>query len=73
GEADMAIHQISEIVAVQGAVLVGPLPAELQNYTTYVGGMASKTANAQAAQAFLSVLSSPAVQALLEAKGMEKP
>ena len=73
GEADMAIHQISEIVAVQGAVLVGPLPAELQNYTTYVGGMASKAANAQAAQAFLSVLSSPAVQALLEAKGMEKP
>jgi molybdate transport system substrate-binding protein len=33
--ADVALHQISEILAVPGAVLVGPIPAEIQNYTVY--------------------------------------
>ncbi|HXW24042.1 MAG TPA: substrate-binding domain-containing protein, partial [Xanthobacteraceae bacterium] len=35
GEAEIGIHQISEILPVKGAVLVGPLPAEIQNYTVY--------------------------------------
>ena len=39
GEAEVAIHQISEIVPVKGAVLVGPLPAEVQNFTTYSAGL----------------------------------
>jgi len=31
GEADLAIHQISEILPVKGATLVAPLPEALQN------------------------------------------
>src|SRR5258708_1201495 len=34
GEAELGIHQISEILPVKGATLVGPLPPELQNSTT---------------------------------------
>ena len=39
GEAEIGIHQISEILAVKGAVLVGPLPAEIQNFTVYSAGV----------------------------------
>ena len=35
GEAEIGIHQISEIVSEKGVTLVGPLPAEIQNYTVY--------------------------------------
>ena len=35
GEAELGLHQISEILPVKGVKLVGPLPAEIQNYTTY--------------------------------------
>ena len=36
GEIELGIHQISEILPVKGVKLVGPLPPELQKYTTYV-------------------------------------
>ena len=39
GEAEIGIHQISEIVSEQGVTLVGPLPAEIQNYTVYAVGL----------------------------------
>lgn len=70
GEADLAIHQISEILAVKGAALVGPLPAEIQNYTVYAGGLSATTGEPEAARAFLKVLSGPEAAAVLSAKGM---
>src|SRR5215510_9169834 len=39
GEAELGIHQISEILPVKGVTLVGPLPAEIQNYTVYAAGV----------------------------------
>ena len=36
GEIEVGIHQISEILPVKGVKLAGPLPGELQKYTTYV-------------------------------------
>ena len=39
GEAELGIHQISEIVPVKEVTLVGPLPAEIQNYTVYAAGL----------------------------------
>ena len=53
GSADVAIHQISEILAVPDAVLVGPIPAEIQNYTVYAGAVAARTAQAAAARELL--------------------
>jgi molybdate transport system substrate-binding protein len=73
GEADIAIHQISEILAVPGATLVGPIPAEIQNYTVYAGGVAAATGDAVAARAFIDALASPAATAVLASKGMEMP
>jgi molybdate transport system substrate-binding protein len=71
GEADLAVHQISEILAVKGAVLVGPLPAEIQSYTTYTGALSAAAAGAEAPKAFLAFLRSDAAKRILSEKGME--
>ena len=73
GEADLAIHQISEILAVPGATLVGPLPAEIQNYTVYAGAVSATARDVPVANAFLAVLGSAAARAVLNDKGMEAP
>ena len=73
GEADLAIHQISEILVVPGVTLVGPLPAEVQNYTVYSGAPALATRDAAATQALLAWLGSDAARAVLAAKGMLPP
>lgn len=71
GQAELGIHQISEIVPVKGVTLVGPLPKEIQNYTTYAAGIAANTAQGEAARTLIKVLSGPAAADLLKQKGME--
>lgn len=73
GEADLAIHQISEILAVKGAVLVGPLPAEIQSYTVYTGALSAKATDQEAAKAYLAFLQGEATRRILSEKGMEIP
>ncbi|WP_043829006.1 molybdate ABC transporter substrate-binding protein [Muricoccus aerilatus] len=71
GSAGLAIHQISEILPVKGAVLVGPLPAEVQLYTAYSGGLPPNAR--EAARGFLARLSGEAGRAILRERGMEPP
>jgi molybdate transport system substrate-binding protein len=71
GRADLALHQISEILAVPGATLVGPLPAEIQNYTVYAGAVAAQPRDAAAVRELLDALASPAIEPVLRDKGME--
>jgi len=71
GEADLAIHQISEILAVKGATLVGPLPREIQNYTTYAGGLGTGAAQAEAGKALIAFLNGDVARRVLAEKGME--
>jgi molybdate transport system substrate-binding protein len=73
GEADIALHQISEILAVPGVTLVGPIPAEIQNYTVYAGAISALARDAPAAQAFLALLGSERAKTVLKDKGMEAP
>lgn len=73
GQADIAIHQISEILAVPGAMLVGPIPAEIQNYTVYVGAVSATASDPAAARALLDWLSSTTAAGVLKSKGMEAP
>ena len=70
GEADLAVHQISEILPVKGVDLVGPLPAEVQNETTYAGAVSSGTAHVEAARSLLVAMTGPAAAATLASKGM---
>src|SRR6185312_8403825 len=71
GEAEIGLHQISEIVPVKGAALVGPLPKEIQNTTTYAAGLSASTKNKDAAQALIRIFSGPAAAAVLKSKGMD--
>lgn len=73
GEADIAIHQISEIRAVTGATLVGPIPVEVQNYTVYAGGLSATPSDEAGAKALLLLLGSARARAVLTEKGMEAP
>jgi molybdate transport system substrate-binding protein len=71
GEAEVGIHQISEILAVKGAVLVGPLPAEIQNFTVYAAGVGSAAKDGATASALVKFLAGPHAGPIIEAKGME--
>jgi molybdate transport system substrate-binding protein len=71
GEAEIGIHQMSEIVGQAGVTLVGPLPAEIQNYTVYVVGLSAAAKDAEAAKAFIKVLTGPSAAGVLKSKGME--
>jgi len=71
GSAELGIHQISEIVPVKGVVLVGPLPKEIQNVTTYAAGIAANSGNKEAAAALIKTLSGHAAAQVLRSKGMD--
>jgi molybdate transport system substrate-binding protein len=71
GEAEIGVHQISEILAVKGAVLVGPLPAEIQNFTVYSAGVGTVAKDGDAASALVKFLAGPHAGPIIKAKGME--
>jgi molybdate transport system substrate-binding protein len=58
---------------VPGATLVGPIPAAVQSYTIYAGGIGAGARDTVAARALLAAFSGNAVAAVLKAKGMETP
>ena len=73
GEAALGLHQISEILPIAGVTLVGPLPAEIQNYTVYAAGIGAASHDPAAAKALIARLAGPDAAAVLKAKGMEPP
>ena len=73
GEAELGLHQISEILPVKGVKLVGPLPAEIQNYTTYAVAVGADAKQPDAARALIKLLTGPAAESVLKARGMERP
>jgi molybdate transport system substrate-binding protein len=54
-----------------GLRLVGPLPAEAQNYTRYTAGVMSGAPSADAAKDFVRYLGTPAAKAAFSAAGIE--
>jgi molybdate transport system substrate-binding protein len=73
GEADIALQPASELLAVPGVVLVGPIPLEVQTYIIYAGAVSTVARDQGAADALLAALHGPDKAALLKKKGMELP
>ena len=73
GEADIAMQPASELLAVPGAMLVGPIPLEVQTYIVYSGAVSAGARDQAAADALLAALHGPDKAALLKKKGMELP
>ena len=71
GEAELGIHQISEIIPVKGVTLIATLPKEIQNYTVYAAGVAAGSANGERARALVKFLGGPTAADVYKAKGME--
>jgi len=70
GEADIAVQQISELIAVEGAELLGPLPGELDQVTQFSMGVLSDGKHKEVARAMLDYLRTPEAQAVIKAKGL---
>jgi molybdate transport system substrate-binding protein len=73
GEAEIGMQQASELMAVPGAVLVGPIPLDVQNYTIYSGAVSTASRNRAAADELLLALADPKNLPLLKKKGLDGP
>ncbi len=71
GSAEMILTLVSEILPAPGVQLVGPLPNDVQHYVDFGVGTSKNSKNTDAAKALTKVLSSPAVEGTLKAKGMQ--
>ena len=69
GEIEIGLHQITEILPVKGAKLVGPLPAPLQKVTVYIGAVSTKAKNPEAARRFLAAMRTAPVRAAFAKRG----
>ena len=72
-EAEIAMQPTSELMAVPGAVVVGPIPLDVQTYIIYSGAVSTAARDQSAADALLRALWGPDKEALLKKKGMELP
>jgi molybdate transport system substrate-binding protein len=73
GEADIAMQPSSELLAVPGTVLVGPIPLEVQTYILYSGAVSAAARNQSDADALLRSLWGPDKEPILKKKGMQLP
>lgn len=71
GEVELGISVISDIVPVAGVELLGPLPSELQQYTTFTMGVGTTAKEPEPARALVNFLNSPAAIPVIKAQGME--
>lgn len=69
GEAELGVFLIN-VLAAPGLDVVGPFPAALQQEVTFTAAVAANAREAQAAEAFITYLRTPAAIAVLKAKGM---
>lgn len=70
GDADLAIHQVSEILPVAGVDLVGQLPEAIQNFTTYGYGISTASPMAAVAKSFVAAFGTGEAAEVIRAKGM---
>lgn len=71
GESQIVIVQSSEIVAVPGAELIGPLPAGIQNAIAYAAVVLKSSKIPDVAQAFVTFVDSPLGRAAFQAAGFQ--
>jgi molybdate transport system substrate-binding protein len=72
GEAALGFQQVSELVPAAGIDFVAPIPAELQNMTSYAAAVATRSTNQELAGALIAFLASPAADPTIERLGLER-
>ncbi len=71
GEAEIALQQIAELLAVPGLELVGPLPDEIQKIFLTCAAVFKNTGKRATAEALLDFFSQSSCAAVFESKGLE--
>ena len=71
GEAELGFATIGAILSARGTKLLGPFPAELQDYVVLTAAVSAATRDAEAAKALIKFLTSPAAVQVIRAHGME--
>jgi molybdate transport system substrate-binding protein len=71
GEAEIGFQQVSELSHFPGLDYVGPLPAEVQQFTTFSSGIMAAAKEAEAAKALAAFVTAPAAAAAYKKRGME--
>ena len=69
GDAEIAVF-LTNVLAAPGVELAGPFPGDLQQELVFSAATSTKSAEAEAAKAFISYLKTPASTAIIKAKGM---
>jgi molybdate transport system substrate-binding protein len=71
GEADVGFFMINEIVVDPRVDYVGPLPAPIQSYTQFAGGLVSASDHKSAGQALLKMMTSDRATEVMKKLGFE--
>ncbi len=71
GEAELGLQQISELKAVSGVDIVGPLPDSLQKITVFSAGIATGSKEPEAGKALIKFLGSAAAHDTIVKSGLE--
>lgn len=71
GKADIAVHQMQELLAVPGIDIVGPLPDEIQATFVFTAAIPSNSKKMEASKALIRFLTTPGTKNIIKLKGME--
>jgi molybdate transport system substrate-binding protein len=71
GKAEIALHQMQELMSVPGIEIVGPLPDALQGRFLFSAGVMIAAGNRKASRSFVEFLRTPEAKARIKAKGMD--
>jgi len=71
GEAEIGFQQVSELLPVPGIDLVGPLPPDVQEITTFSTGVPIRAREPEAAKALVAHFKAPAAIPVIKQWGME--
>ena len=71
GEAAVGFQQISEILGIPGATLVGPLPEAIQLVTSFSAGIPVNAEQPEVAKAFVAFLTAPAAYPAIRSMGLD--
>jgi molybdate transport system substrate-binding protein len=73
GKAEIALHQMQNLVQTPGIEIVGPLPGSLQETAVFAAIVMAGAKDAGAAKALITFRRTPDSAKVIKAKGLDKP
>jgi molybdate transport system substrate-binding protein len=71
GEAEIGLQQVTELLSNPEVEVIGMLPADLQQITTYSAGVTTSAKDADAARALIKAMTAPSTAPIYKAKGLD--